>query len=57
LCLCPGQPEPHFSSSRFMWSWNDRHVPPCPAFIGWDEVLLFAQVGLEPRFFRSLPPA
>jgi hypothetical protein len=36
LHLCLGQPGLWCSYIFFPCSWVDRHVPPCPAFIGWD---------------------
>jgi hypothetical protein len=34
-------------------SWDFRHMPPCPAYIGyfWDRVLLYAQAGLNHLLF------
>jgi hypothetical protein len=57
LHLCPGRPRLPSSYLYFPYSWDDKCVPPCPAFYGLRCSLshFFAQADLEPQSFQSLP--
>jgi hypothetical protein len=46
-CSCPSWPEPWSSYLRFLNNWDDKPVPACPAFIGWNEGL--------PSFYPGCP--
>jgi hypothetical protein len=41
-CFILGQSRPWSSYLCVPSSWDDRHVPLCPAFIGWDGVSLIS---------------
>jgi hypothetical protein len=54
LHLCPGRQGPQSSYLHFLYKWDDRHMPPYTACVGWDGSCdLFAWLALNGDPTRS----
>jgi hypothetical protein len=48
---------PGYTCICFLCSWDDRHVPPCPAFYWLKWGLAVFRAGLKPQSSQSLLPS